>query len=297
MPSSTSNPRFVLISGLGPWRRPGAICGSPPRVRKLTPSHKLKVTNKNAGTAATDDLIPAVYANVKNPSYNSRMAKLRRCWVLLLVAAGVWAQAPGQAPLTIVTKKLPPASLWTPYSADHQHEVILQAAGGVGPRHWRIVSGSLPHGIELDEGSGMISGRTEESGQFEFTILVSDKVQSIKQNYALTVETPLTIEWHSKARVSGNRIDGSVKVSNQTGRDFDLTFIVLAVNDIGRATAIGYQHFHLQHETRDFDLPFGETLSPGNYVVNVDVVGEEPISKRIFRARLVSGKESIAPTP
>jgi hypothetical protein len=86
-------------------------------------------------------------------------------------------------------------------------------------------------------------------------------------------------------------------VSNQTDRDFDLTVIVLAVNDIGRATAIGYQHFNLKKETRDLDIPFGETLSRGNYAVNVDVVGEEPISNRIFRARLVTGKETVTQGP
>jgi hypothetical protein len=36
----------------------------------------------------------------------------------------------------------------------------------------------------------------------------------------------------------------------------------LAVNDIGRATAIGYQHFGLKHETIDFEIPFGENLPP-----------------------------------
>jgi hypothetical protein len=217
-------------------------------------------------------------------------------WVaLFLVAAGVWAQPPGGSPLTLVTKELPRASLWSPYGLEHSNGFRLQAQGGVGPRHWGIVSGALPRGMKLDE--GMLSGSPEVTGQFEFTILVSDKVQSVRKKYSLTVETPLRIEWHSKATVSGSRIDGSIKVSNQTGRDFDLTFIVLAVNDIGRATAIGYQHFSLKRETRDFELPFGETLSPGNYVVNVDVVGEEPISNRIFRTRLTSGKESIAPVP
>jgi len=234
---------------------------------------------------------------MNNPSYNSRMPNMVRCWLLLLLAAGVWAQAPGAPPLTIVTKELPPASLWNPYGLEHRYDFPLVAEGGVPPYHWRIESGALPSGMKLDESSGILSGRPEQTGQFAVGILVSDKVQSLRKKFILAVETPLTIAWDTKATVNGNRIDGSVKVSNQTGRDFDLTFIVLAVNDIGRATAIGYQHFHLKRETRDQQLPFGETLSPGNYVVNVDVVGEEPISNRIFRARLVTGKESIAETP
>src|SRR6266404_7545991 len=126
-------------------------------------------------------------------------------------------------------------------------------------------------------------------------VLVTDNTRTIqqKQKMVLTVETPLTADWGRRAAVNGQRIDGSIKVSNRTGRDFDLTVIVLAVNDIGRATAIGYQHFPLKQSTRDMEIPFGDTLSPGNYAVNVDVLGEEPVSNRIFRARLVTGKEQI----
>jgi hypothetical protein len=126
----------------------------------------------------------------------------------------------------------------------------------------------------------------------------SDRPPKIRrQQFTLLVEAPLRIDWKQKAQVNGQRIDGSVKVTNTTGRNLDLTFIVLAVNDIGRATAIGYQHFSLQKNTRDMQLPFGDNLSPGNYAVNVDVVGEEPVSNMIFRARLVASKESITQGP
>lgn len=232
---------------------------------------------------------------MNHPSYNSRMPSVVRSLALLLFVAGVWAQGPAAGPLTIVTKELPPASLWNPYGLEHAYGFPLQGEGGVAPYHWHIASGALPRGMKLDEGAGLITGTPEETGEFELTIQLSDKVESVRKKYILTIETPLPIKWEHKAMVSGNRIDGSIKVSNQTGRDFDLTFIVLAVNDIGRATALGYQHFRLKKETFDFELPFGQTLSPGNYVVNVDVVGEEPVSHRIFRARLVSEKESIAP--
>ena len=77
----------------------------------------------------------------------------------------------------------------------------------------------------------------------------------------LRVLAGLLVQWNNVAKINGQRIEGSVKVSNQTGDDFDLTAIVLAVNDIGRATAIGYQHFSLKHETIDFEIPFGETAA------------------------------------
>ena len=61
---------------------------------------------------------------------------------------------------------------------------------------------------------------------------------------------------------------------NTTNDDLDFTFVVLAVADNGRATAIGYQRFPLKKGTVDFEIPFGETLAHGAYVVHVDGVGE-----------------------
>jgi hypothetical protein len=175
----------------------------------------------------------------------------------------------------------------------------LQAAGGVEPYHFRVIDSSLPRSIRVSD-DGIISGVFNAPGEFAFTVLVRDNSsppKQIKQRLALKTETPLTVDWLRKAQVNGQRIDGAVKVSNRTGHDFDLTFVVLAVNDIGRATAIGYQHFPLKKNTIDMEIPFGENLSPGDYAVNVDIVGEEPQSNRIFRARLVTGKESITQGP
>lgn len=242
-----------------------------------------------------------VYVKMISDAYNLLMHRSYRvvATTLLLILMGVLAESQQPEQLSILTKELPPASLWEPYGARRHQEFELRATGGVGRQHWRIVSGSLPKGITLDD-SGALIGTPEETGQFQFTVVVSDSntpPAQAQKTFTLIVETPLTVEWDRKAQVNGQRIDGSVKVSNRTGRDFDLTFIVLAVNDIGRATAIGYQHFPLKRDTRDLSLPFGDTLSPGNYVVNVDVVGEEPIARRIFRARLVTPKETITQGP
>lgn len=175
----------------------------------------------------------------------------------------------------------------------------LQASGGTEPYHWRVVRSSLPRTLWLSD-DGILTGSLSQPGEFTFTVLARDNSNPPKQTeqkVVLRTETPLTADWSRKAQVSGQRIDGSIKVSNHSGRDFDLTFIVLAVNDIGRATAIGYQHFPLKKNTMDMEIPFGEALSSGNYAVNVDVVGEEPISEHIFRARLVTGRESVTQSP
>lgn len=219
------------------------------------------------------------------------MPTVIRCLAVLLLAGAACAQDTAATPLAIVTKELPPAGLWNPYGPNRGFD--LRSEGGVGQHHWRIVAGTLPNGMKFEE-SGRIFGSPQQTGQFDLTVLLTDGAQSVQRKFTLTVETPLVTDWDHKAQVNGQRIEGSVKVSNRSGRDFDLTFVVLAVNDIGRATAIGYQHFPLKANTRDLALPFGDSLSPGNYVVHVDVVGEEPVSKQIFRARLVTAKQSIA---
>jgi len=219
-----------------------------------------------------------------------------RIWFLSLMVVAVIGraqQAPSPDSISITTKGFSKALLWEPYTAR------LQASGGTEPYHWRVVDSSLPRTLWLSD-EGIFTGGLNQPGEFEFTVLVRDNSNppnQAKQKLVLKTETPLTAEWSRKAQISGQRLDGSIKVSNHTGRDFDLTFIVLAVNDIGRATAIGYQHFPLKKNTVDMEIPFGETLSPGNYAVNVDVVGEEFLSKQIFRARLVTGKESITQGP
>ncbi|HEY7351534.1 MAG TPA: putative Ig domain-containing protein [Terriglobales bacterium] len=215
-----------------------------------------------------------------------RTGVANQLWVLFFLAVlPLIAQQPSASDsVSISTKELPKALLWEPYTSQ------LEASGGNGPYHWRVLSGTLPHTIQLND-QGELTGNSDESGSYDFRVLVTDNSNPPKQQekaFTLSTEVPLTADWQRKAQVAGQRIEGSIKVSNRTGRDFDLTFIVLAVNEIGRATAIGYQHFSLKRDTKDMELPFGDTLAQGNYAVNVDVVGEEPISNKIFRDRLAS---------
>lgn len=227
-------------------------------------------------------------------AYNFGMSSVRSVAFVGLVLGSlhVWAQQaqPADA-VSIAPAKPPKASLWNHYLFQ------LQASGGVPPYHWRLVRGSLPRGISLQQ-NGEVAGAAEEQGQEDFTVAVTEQTgKAQQQNFTLSIEAPLSAAWSRKAEVNGQRIDGTIKVSNTTGRDFDLTLVVLAVNDIGRATAIGYQRFSLRASTRDQELPFGDTLPRGNYTVNVDVVGEEPQSNMIFRSRLVTGNEAVTQGP
>ena len=146
-----------------------------------------------------------------------------------------------------------------------------------------------------------MEGSPTQLGDFHFVLTLSDSgrpAQERNREFVLHVLSPLLVQWSNPARINGQRIEGSVKVSNPTGNDVDLTAVVLAVNEIGRATAIGYQHFTLKHDTIDLEIPFGENLPRGAYEVNVDVVAENAESNTIRRARLVTpGKLQVVQGP
>jgi hypothetical protein len=167
------------------------------------------------------------------------------------------------------------------------YELRFHARGGVVPLHWKVEKGTLPPGLKLDE-DGLLHGRPERAGEFQFTISVRDSgpTRAVQKGFVLNVVSALTVNWKNEAHVNGNRIEGSVDVSNTTPDDIDLTYIVLAVPPNGRAVAIGYQHFPLRRGTVDMELPFGETLPRGGYVIHVDVIGEVAAKNVIHRQRL-----------
>ena len=118
---------------------------------------------------------------------------------------------------------------------------------------------------------------------------VTDSAQpahSINKELRTKVSAALLLEWLRPPMVRGNRIDGAVQVSNGSKDDFDLTVIIVAVNQIGRATALGYQHFTLKAETLNFQIPFEGTPGPGAYVVHADAVAEIPAKNVILRQRM-----------
>lgn len=168
------------------------------------------------------------------------------------------------------------------------YEFRFRSHGGISVPHWRLVKGSLPPGMKLED-NGLLHGQAERSGEFQFTVSVTDASRAepgVQKAFVLRVRSALTLNWKSAAHVNGNRIDGSVEVSNTTPDDMDLTFIVMAVAGNGRATAIGYQHFVLRHGAPAKELPFGETLPHGGYVIHVDAVGEVPPKNLIYRERM-----------
>ncbi len=95
--------------------------------------------------------------------------------------------------LKVVTTSLPAAVMQALYAAG------ISVQGGVSPFSWRVASGQLPPGLTLAPASGSIAGAPTQSGQFNFTVQVSDSEstpQTASQALAMNVTgtaSPLAI--------------------------------------------------------------------------------------------------------
>lgn len=169
------------------------------------------------------------------------------------------------------------------------YQVIFHARGNYVPvLHWSVEKGTLPPGITLDD-NGALRGEAQRAGEFQFVVMVKDggkPQQAVQKGFTIKVVEGITVAWKVPAHVTGNRIDGSVEVTNATADDMDLTFDVKAVAEDGRATEIGYQHFPLKKGTIAMALPFGETLPHGGYVVYVNVNGEVAKRNAIYKQQM-----------
>ena len=214
-----------------------------------------------------------------------------------LIALSVFSSAQQSGavgePLEMTTASPPKGYLHQPY------EFQLEARGGISPLEWEITAGVLPRGMKLSQ-NGHVTGTPSETGDFRVRVTVTDSGKPPREEsreLVLTIVAPLLLEWSRYPQVVGRRVECAIRLSNETGDNFDLTVAALAVNEIGRATAVGYQHFVLQRNTTDMELSFGENLPPGLYELNLDAVAEVPEANVIHRARLVADKLQIQQGP
>ena len=185
-------------------------------------------------------------------------------------------------PLAISEGPLPPLE------AGVEFHILLHASGGVPPYVWSVASGDLPEGVTLTP-EGLLTGRPSKPGAVTLTLKVEDSghpAHSINKEFKAVVSASLLLEWLQPPKVRDNRIDGVVQLSNGSKDDFDLTVIIVAVADNGRATAIGYERFPLKAGANSVEIPFGNTLPHGGYVIHADAIAEIPARGAILRQRL-----------
>ncbi len=208
--------------------------------------------------------------------------KIMRLIAILLCFRSLLA---AQVPPLAVVDEAPPSLV-----AGVEFHVLLHARGGVPPYVWSVASGALPEGITLSR-DGLLAGRPAKPGAFALTLRVEDSghpAHTINKVFRGVVTASLLIEWLQPPKVRDDRIDGIIQVSNGSSEAFDLTIIIVAVAENGRATAIGYQHFPLKAGTTDFQIPFGNSLPYGAYVIHADAIAEIPARNAILRRRLQS---------
>lgn len=163
----------------------------------------------------------------------------------------------------------------------------LTVTGGITPYTWSITSGEIPPGLRLQSHKGNLTGTPTTAGTYHFTVAVTDSSipqLELHREFNIQVIEGITVNWEDAPAVNGNKLSGSAVVSNQTGDEFVLTVIVVAVNQIGRATALGYQHFKIPAGSSSPVIPFGSSPGMGTYYVRVDAVAHRTGKKHIFRA-------------
>jgi hypothetical protein len=115
--------------------------------------------------------------------------------------------------LTITSSALAPGTPGAAYSQ------TLRAAGGTPAYTWSITSGSLPAGLTLAAGSGVISGTPTTSGTFFFTAKVTDRgspVQAKSVSLSITV-TSSQLSITSSALASGTEGSAYSQTLHATG--------------------------------------------------------------------------------
>jgi hypothetical protein len=88
----------------------------------------------------------------------------------------------GSSALLVTTTQLPQIT------DGENYDTAVAIIGGTAPYTWSITSGTLASGISLSAGTGTISGTTEQTGQFNVTVQVTDSSspqQKAGQQYSI----------------------------------------------------------------------------------------------------------------
>lgn len=107
--------------------------------------------------------------------------------------------------IEIIPFTLPDATLGTPYAE------ALSADGTVGSLTWSITQGTLPDGLTLHPGTGVISGTPTTADTYDFTVAVMDSQTTCTKDYQILVSGGYMF-WKME-EAGGNRVDSIQSVA------------------------------------------------------------------------------------
>lgn len=209
----------------------------------------------------------------------------------MLCAGSIWTftgliasaqTSPSNRPFQIVTSNLPPPEIGVEYKAE------IKVVGGSQPYHWTVLQQSLPPGLTFDSRRGVFFGTPQSDAQFSVLLQVSDSSEPPLTITKLLVTNPgplLAIRWSDQPHISADHMAGAVRVKNGSKDKVDLTVIVVAVNEYGKAFALRYERLTLPRGEETPDLKFDSSLPLGQYTLHADAVGEVSAKNAIYRDR------------
>jgi hypothetical protein len=137
-------------------------------------------------------------------------------------------------------------------------------------------------------------------GEFTVTVAVIDSASpanQLQRKLTIRVIAAMVMKWLEAPQVRDQGVWGKVEVTNQTPNPFDLTVIILGVNEVDKAFALGYQHFTLPPGKTSPPIPFGMSLPYGQYVVNADSIAEVAAINMIYRVHMESNGKLVIQGP
>jgi hypothetical protein len=174
---------------------------------------------------------------------------------------------------TLIT--LRPAVVQQDYS-----QQLPAPTSGTPPWSWRLVSGNLPAGMNFSL-DGTFTGTPTAAGSFRVQVEATDSAttpQTVPFQVDLIIQPQLEVRWDAPPTVEPDdmqgTIQGSLRVINHSQESVDLTVVVVALNEINKAFALGYEHFSFAPGEQV--IPFESSVPRGNYLVHVDAIGVPP---------------------
>lgn len=218
---------------------------------------------------------------------------MRSCALAMIIAAVAVASTAQTAPRPSTPREFAIVTPERVRCVEQQPCLIaLRASDGKLPLRWRVLRGRLPAGLTLDRDSGRITGTPPAAGQAPLTVEVTDSsspAQTAQLRITVLILSTLDIVWQRPPALSGTDLNGTLQVTNYSGNQVVLTVVVVAVNEVGKAFTLGYQHFSIAPGATSPVIPFGMRLPPGRYNLRADAVGEVAEKNIIYRSSLQAG--------